>query len=83
VVLVLAFWQPGALWLPVLAPGTVFLGVMGLLPARVSSGLTYSIDPEGGPVAALGVIVLGAAIFWTAVLGFWVWRRFHKRTRTH
>jgi hypothetical protein len=83
VVLLYGFWQPGMFWLPVLSPGAVFLDAMRLLPARISSTLAYSMDPEGGPVAALGVIVLGAAIFWTAVLGFWIWRRLRARTRTH
>jgi hypothetical protein len=73
-VVLVVVWKPVVL-LPLLLPGVVVLPVLGLLPDSVSAKLAYFIDPEGGPVAAVGLLVLGAALFWAAAVCRWVWRR--------
>lgn len=75
VLLFATFWEPIVLWLPVLVPGTAFLYLLGLLPDRLTTWLAYAIDPDGGPVAGVGVVLLGAVLFWATVLGVWIWRR--------
>jgi hypothetical protein len=58
-----------------LLPGVVVLPIVRLLPNAVSAKLAYFIDPEGGPVAAVGLLVLGASLFGAAAVCRWAWRR--------
>ena len=69
---VVAFWVFPRSWVT-----TVFVwpGVL-LLPLAawvVPDGMTYRITPDGGPLAALPLVLAGAALFWVVFLGF-VWQ---------
>jgi hypothetical protein len=73
-VVLVVLWKPVVL-MPLLLPGVALLPLLGILPSSVPTSLAYFVAPEGGPVAAVGVIVLGAVLFWAAVLCVWAWRR--------
>jgi hypothetical protein len=64
---------------PLLLPGVLLVRVLELLPGLFTDRLNY-LAPSNGTAASLVIaeVVVGAGLFWMAVVPLWAWRR--KRT---
>jgi hypothetical protein len=51
-----------------LLPGVAVFPLLELFPSALTEKIAYSIAPDGGPDAALVLVVGGSVVFWAAVL---------------